>query len=264
MLSEKLNAKIIDELSATLMYITYYFQGEPYLNPSFLDMVAYASSKKIYTATSTNAHYLSSQNCIRTVQSGLKKLIISVDGVEQASYEKYRIGGQLSKVLEGTKELVKTKRTMNSNYPKIIWQFIVFEHNEQEVSQIQALGKKIGVDEIQIKTAQIYDFEERSVQIPSNPKWSRYEEQQGQYVIKNKLLNKCWRMWSGAVITWDGDVVPCCFDKDAKHKMGNVLELTFGQIWNDERYQNFRYKLFQGRKEIDICQNCTEGTKVWA
>lgn len=187
-----------------------------------------------------------------------------MDGVEQASYEKYRIGGQLHKVLEGTKELVKTKRELKSSSPKIIWQFIVFAHNEHEVSQIEALGKEIGVDEVQIKTAQIYDFEERSVEIPNNPKWSRYQEKQGKYIIKNKLLNKCWRMWSGAVITWDGDVVPCCFDKDAKHKMGNVLEKPFEQIWNDERYQNFRQKLFQGRKQIDICQNCTEGTKVWA
>ena len=41
------------------------------------------------------------------------------------------------------------------------------------------------------------------------------------YVLKHKLSNHCWRMWSGAVIN---GVVPCCFDKDASHQMGNLLE----------------------------------------
>src|SRR5918993_1323645 len=64
----------IDQLSKDLMYLVFYFQGEPYLNPSFLEMVRYASSKKIYTATSTNAHYLNDKNAKRTVESGLDRL----------------------------------------------------------------------------------------------------------------------------------------------------------------------------------------------
>jgi MoaA/NifB/PqqE/SkfB family radical SAM enzyme len=51
MLEPDLNKKIIDELSEKLTYITYYFQGEPYLNKDFTDMVAYASKHNIYTAT---------------------------------------------------------------------------------------------------------------------------------------------------------------------------------------------------------------------
>src|ERR1700745_1706069 len=55
MLEENLFKKTIDELSSHLIYLTFYFQGEPYLNPKFLDMASYAAKKKIYTATSTNA-----------------------------------------------------------------------------------------------------------------------------------------------------------------------------------------------------------------
>src|SRR6059058_5966452 len=58
MLKSSFFKQTIDELSKELLYLVFYFQGEPYLNPEFLDMVQYASSKKIYTATSTNAHYL--------------------------------------------------------------------------------------------------------------------------------------------------------------------------------------------------------------
>src|SRR6201985_735593 len=71
MLQDDLFKKTIDELHKTLWYLVFYFQGEPYLNPSFLELVKYASSKKIYTATSTNAHYLTEENARKTVESGL-------------------------------------------------------------------------------------------------------------------------------------------------------------------------------------------------
>ena len=103
MLSKELFEKTIEELKGTLMYLTFYFQGEPYLHPDFLGMVQFAQKRKIYTATSTNAHYLSPDMAEKTVRSGLDKLIISIDGTTQETYEQYRVGGQLKKVLEGTK-----------------------------------------------------------------------------------------------------------------------------------------------------------------
>ena len=66
------------------------------------------------------------------------------------------------------------------------------------------------------------------------------------------------------MITWDGQVVPCCFDKDAQHAMGSVAEQSFAQVWQSEAYQNFRAAVLRSRSEIEMCQNCSEGVKVWA
>src|SRR5580765_5714461 len=71
MLEKDFFRETIDQLHKELIYLVFYFQGEPYLNPDFLDMVKYASSKEIYTATSTNAHYLNDDNAKRTIESGL-------------------------------------------------------------------------------------------------------------------------------------------------------------------------------------------------
>ena len=54
--------KTIDELYKDLIYLIFYFQGEPYINPNFLDMVSYANKKGIYTITSTNGHFLNDAN----------------------------------------------------------------------------------------------------------------------------------------------------------------------------------------------------------
>ena len=115
--------QMIDQLAPELLYLTFYFQGEPYLNPDFLDMVQYATSKNIYTATSTNAHYLNDENARRTVESGLDRLIISLDGTTQEVYSQYRIGGNLEKVLMGAANIVKWKKKLKSKTPMFFFSF---------------------------------------------------------------------------------------------------------------------------------------------
>jgi radical SAM protein with 4Fe4S-binding SPASM domain len=142
---------------------------------------------------------------------------------------------------------------------------VVFKPNEHQVNAVKQLGKEIGVDEVKIKTAQIYDFENGHNLIPEQDEYSRYRKNEaGAYVIKNKLLNQCWRMWQGCVLTWDGQVVPCCFDKDAKYKLGDLKRQKFSEVWFSPEYNHFRTSILKGRSQTDICNNCTEGTKVWA
>jgi radical SAM protein with 4Fe4S-binding SPASM domain len=257
--------KTIDEVYQQLIYLTFYFQGEPYLNPNFLDMVKYASDKKIYTSTSTNAHYLNKEQAKKTVESKLDRLIISIDGTTQEAYEQYRIGGTLQKVIEGTKNIIEAKKELKSNLPHIVFQFLVVKPNEHQLEDVKKLAHNLGVDEVVFKTAQVYDFENGNPLIPDNIKYSRYKKNSdGTYSIKNKLLNQCWRMWSSCVVTWDGVVVPCCFDKDAKHQLGDLKKESFKELWKLDKYQNFRQSILKSRQEIDICKNCSEGTKVWA
>lgn len=265
MLKKELYESIIDQLEPSLSYLIFYFQGEPYLHPALLDMVTYASSKKIYTATSTNAHYLNDEAAKKTVESGLDRLIISIDGTTQETYQSYRIGGKLDKVIEGTKNIVKWKKQLRSATPHIIFQFLVVGPNEHQIQDVKKLAAELGVDEVKLKTAQIYDFENGSDLIPQNQKYSRYQKlDNGTYAIKNGLADHCWKMWHSCVITWDGKVVPCCFDKDAHYVLGDLTKDSFKEIWEGKAYNEFRQSLFHSRSQIEMCRNCTEGSKVFA
>ena len=264
MLTKELFENIVGQLHKELWYLTLYFQGEPYLNPNFFAFVTEAHKRRIYTSTSTNAHYLSSENARKTVESGLDRLIISIDGTTQEVYEGYRIGGKLEKVLEGTKQLVEWKRKLNSRTPHLIFQFLVVEPNRHQIGDAVKLAKDLGVDEIRFKSAQVYEYENGNPLIPADGNYSRYKKNSdGTYSLKNKLLNHCWKMWHSCVITWDGSVVPCCFDKDATHKLGSLQSQPFNQIWQSPEYNIFRASLLSSRKEIDICKNCSEGGAVW-
>jgi radical SAM protein with 4Fe4S-binding SPASM domain len=257
--------RMIDELAPDLLYLTFYFQGEPYLNPGFLDMVKYATTKKIYTATSTNAHYLNDENARRTVESGLDRLIISLDGTTQEVYSQYRIGGDLEKVLAGAANIVRWKKKLNSKTPYVFFQFLVVRPNEHQLRDAKELARRTGVNGIRYKTAQIYDYAADPNQlIPRLSNLTRYRKKtDGLYEPKNKMQNHCWRLWHSPVITWDGLVVPCCFDKDARHRMGDLKNKTLKEIWKQPEYLDFRRKILKGRAEIDICSNCSEGVKVW-
>ena len=265
MLQDDFFRQTIDQLSGELLYLIFYFQGEPYLNPSFLDMVTYASAKGIYTATSTNAHYLNDRNARRTVESGLDRLIISIDGTTQDVYEQYRVGGKLEKVIEGARNVVRWKKELKSKKPFVFFQFLVVRPNEHQLDDIRRLAQEIGVDEVRFKTAQVYDYRnDPNGLIPSGERYSRYrKDKNGEYVFKNSLENHCWRLWHATVITWDGLVVPCCFDKDAQHPLGDLKDKPFRAIWHDPKYVEFRRQVLISRKNIDICANCSEGTKVW-
>ena len=265
MMKKELFESVISQLAPSLSYLIFYFQGEPYLHPHLLDMIRLASQKKIYTATSTNAHYLTDEAAKETVKSGLDRLIISLDGTTQETYQSYRIGGKLDKVIEGAKNILHWKKELKSKAPHVIFQFLVVRHNEHQIEEIKKLADELGVDEVKLKTAQIYDFENGSDLIPINNKYSRYERNQnGKYSIKNGLLDECWKMWHSCVVTWDGKVVPCCFDKDAHFVLGDLNKNSFKEIWEGEKYNLFRKSLFSSRSEIEMCRNCTEGAKVFA
>lgn len=256
--------KSIDELHKHLIYLIFYFQGEPYINPNFLDMVKYAHDKGIYTITSTNGHFLNDVNAKKTIESGLDRMIISVDGTTQEVYENYRKKGKLEAVLQGARNVVKWKRELNSSTPHIIFQFLVVKPNEHQIDEVYRLAEEIGINEVKLKTAQVYEYEQGNDLIPTIEKYSRYKKNKdGTYSVKNKLLNHCWKLWHACVITWDGMVVPCCFDKDALHRLGDMKQQSFKEIWQGKPYRQFRSQILKGRDQIDICKNCTEGCDVW-
>lgn len=254
----------LQQVKRSTFYINYYFQGEPFLHPQFLELIREAKKHRIYTATSTNAHFIDAQKAEAIIASGLDRLIISIDGLTQETYSSYRVHGHLDKVIAAAKHLVAAKKKLNKPNPFLIFQFLVVKANEHEIDELHALAKEIGIDEIRFKTAQVYDYENGNPLIPDNERYSRYvKKSDGTYRVKYKGGNHCWRMWSSAVLTWDGKVVPCCFDKDAHHTLGTLENEPFRRIWNNDAYRKFRQQVLTNRNAIEICTNCTEGAEVW-
>jgi len=252
---------ILDQFRHTLLHLILYFQGEPFLDPGLFEKIRYARSRNIYVSTSTNGHFLDKKNIDGIFSSGLDRLIISLDGVTPESYEKYRRGGDFTRVVQGIRDLVKRRDAEGYGRPFIILQFLMFRHNLHEREKMKDLAKDLGVDRLEFKTAQFYDLSLNNPLIPEDPAFSRYRKEGERYVLKYELRNRCPRLWSTAVVTWDGRMVPCCFDKNAEYVMGDLTKTSAREIWSAAPYTRFRERILTRRREVEMCRNCTEGVR---
>ena len=247
--------KIMKELSPYLYNVNLYFQGEPMLHPLFFSFIA--NCLKTNSVVSTNGHYLSEENSDRIVRSGLSKLIISVDGVDQETYSVYRVNGNLNTVKEGLKNLKDAKERYKSSLKTEI-QFLVNRFNENQIPQIKELAKSVHAN-LSLKSMQITDKSDIGSWLPADSRFNRYEIKDGSYVLKSSMSDRCARLWFNPVITWDGKVLPCCFDKNAEYIMGDINQDSFREIWDGPKYRVFRKSILTGRHTVEICRNCTSG-----
>ena len=252
--------RIIDLMADDIFFLLIYHQGEPYINKNFFKFIEMAKTKNIYVTTSTNGHFFNRDNIEKTLDSGLDSMIVSVDGSTQQIYEKYRIGGRLNRVIEGTRELINLRNLRKQRAPNIALQFLVMKQNEHDIPQIKKLASQLQVDRLLIKNIEVRSTEEAKQWLPQKNKFRRYHFDGQQLVVKNVNNRNCSRPWLSTLINWDGLVVPCCFDKNGDHPLGNIHDVeNMTEIWQGNRYNSFRQKLIRNRVEIDICRNCNQG-----
>jgi radical SAM protein with 4Fe4S-binding SPASM domain len=247
--------KIVTELEPYILGMSLYFQGEPMLHPQFFSFLK--RSVNINTTVATNGHFLSAENAEKLVTSGLKKLVVSLDGMDQANYSAYRVNGELDVVIEGIRNVSKARKKHSSS-PELIIQFIVNRQNEHQIPEARNFANKMSAS-LKLKSMQIINGETFEKWLPVRQKYRRYEFKEGRYAIRSRLPDRCARLWFNPVITWDGKVLPCCFDKNADHVMGDMNEASFREIWNGPKYRIFRKSILSGRNLTDICRNCTSG-----
>ena len=250
--------KIMDEIGTTLLDAIFYFQGEPLLNKNFTNYISYAKQYNIYTITSTNAQLIDKNIAKEIVKSGLDRIIISIDGITQEIYEKYRKGGLLSKTIESIKFLKEAKEELKSKTPCIEAQFIVFKFNQHQINEFKKLAPEWGADKISIKSAQIHSPNENFEIIPTIGKYSRYHTINNEWKIKKDFSKACFRAWYGMIVSSDENILPCCFDKQEKYIYGNIKEDKVENIWKNKKANNFRNILLNKRESINICRNCNE------
>jgi radical SAM protein with 4Fe4S-binding SPASM domain len=257
---------IIDEGKGNVKNITLWNYGEPFLNNDIINMIKYATSTGMHVITSTNGGFFKSKEfCLEIVKSGLQNLIICLDGANQETISRYRIGAKFNEIENGYKLLLEAKKFLVSKTPIIELQFILMKHNEGQRNDMKLLAKELGVDIYTEKTVGI-DYNDPEFQnmakelLPNDFSLSRYcLKEDGTFALKGNIPNHCFTVYEQSVINSDGDVVPCCYDLYSEYVMGNVLKESLKTIWKNDKYQSFRNQIEKDRKSIPMCNICSEG-----
>jgi len=253
-----LAAKLASDFSGSALSTWLYWQGEPMMHPHFFDIVSLF--RGMNPVISTNGHFLDSDNCYRLATSGLKRIIISYDGVTPEIYTIYRRGGDHAEVKHGIVRLAETFKQYSSP-PAMELQFLVGRHNGHEVSEAARFARSVNA-RFSVKSMQVLASERVENWIPVTSNRARYTIQAGRVIGVKAPERGCLRMWTTSVVTVDGDVVPCCYDKNAAHVMGNIKDQTFSDIWQSDIYRSFRIQVLSRRSSIDICRDCPQGTRL--
>jgi MoaA/NifB/PqqE/SkfB family radical SAM enzyme len=250
--------KILDKLGPYLFHVDFCNWGEPLLNKELAKMISYAKRFNISTKVDTNLNVdLTDDEAKAIVNSGLDRLTVSIDGATHEVYEKYRRGGNLSKVLGNMRLLADKKIELGLQTPHIHWQFLVFKHNEHEIEEARRVYSKYGADSIGF-TAPF-----------CSPEWTSTIKEYNMYNTEDKNISfkksddVCEWPWDGITINSDASVSPCCSVEESKYDFDNFLSKAFWRIWNGREYRTAR-KFIKDRVVPANGNRCTICTHIGA
>lgn len=255
--------RLTDEIQGRDTMVTLWNYGEPFLHPQIFELIRYAADRKVRVVSSTNGYAFNSKASAEALaRSGLCSLIISIDGATDRTNSLYRKGIDLERLLSGVKyfqEIVQHQAD-RSEAPALVFQMVVFRHNEDEVDQVRALASSHGAA-FELKTANLgmvpgVDFEQY---LPTKDEYQRYEWSESllRWQLIGELRNSCSFVETSLVVNWDGSVTPCCFDYLSEYVIGNLVHQSICQVWKGKPLQQLRELIQQERAQIPMCASCS-------
>ncbi len=248
---------IIDKIAFHTNILMFYFMGEPFLNKDAYRMIRYAKNKGIpFITTCTNGDFVKPEEL---VNSGIDEISFQIGGMTQETHNTYRVGSRLDRVLENLKETVRLRNQMRSAM-SILCGFILMRHNEHEIEEFKSAMTQIGVDEAVVVDPCVRTIEQAKEMLPTDEKHWYYDPVAlGKGELKPRVIpqDECPWIYYSMTVQVNGDVVPCCRDVNGENVMGNLYVQSLEDIWNEERFINFRSKLLKKQSEIGICRLCS-------
>ena len=231
--------------------------GEMFLNPELRDIIKYAHKKKInlQADNGVNLNTVRKEILECLVKYKFKLIRVSIDGASDETYRIYRIGGDFNQVIKNIKIINQFKKKYNSEFPVLIWQFVIFGHNEHEIAKAKEMAHSL---DMHFMTKLNWDLLYSPVRnkdlvrkITGFASWMEHDEK-----TDGLYIDACTQFWTGPQINWDGKLLGCCVNHWGD--FGNVFESGLKNCMKSEKYI-YAKKMLLGKEELreDIpCRHC--------
>jgi radical SAM protein with 4Fe4S-binding SPASM domain len=222
--------KIAKQVKPYIKHTYLHLWGEPTLHPDLPEMI---DTMTEFSTVDLATHGMFVDDALALAIAKCDTISVSIDGIGQEVYEKYRVRGNYEQAMDGLKRLARLAPG------RVNWTFILFSHNEHQIEEAKAIAKDLNVN-LGFKPPYLIDPVKQKEMLPKNEAHRRYHVQgDGSLLLKSNPLS-CKEFWETVYVLPNGDVVTCCYDYAAMMVMGNMNEKPMLEIWNDEPYQKAR------------------------
>ena len=267
--------------------------GEPLLNKALPQMISYLKRYRgSHVLFNSNATLLRSDWQRSLIEAQLDELRVSLDAATPQTYRKIRGAPVFTKIIENLQGMVTTKAALGSTLPKLSLWCTGMKENIAELPDLVRLAARLGISEVYLQRLVFYD-EGRTIGLAREDQ-SLYglSEQYAEDIIAEceRLSQKlgvrleasgatnprtsltmdqtdsapwraCQRPWTVTYVTVNGNILPCCIAPFATSDyqsiiLGNLFARPFDEIWNGDRYQEFRSGLQSLHAPSDACAKC--------
>jgi hypothetical protein len=236
--------KLLDKItSETSQYDTLTFpgMGEPLLDPTIEDKVAYARNKKFKILILTNGSLLSINKFNNLEALGVESIRVSIYGNDPVTYAKVhglKNGKVFEKIRSNLTQIAKIKKKT-----KLLLTFNVVNGLNED-----CLSSWIGYWKDKADLLEVWR--------PHNWVNGRSYRQ-----IQNERLKTCGRPWNTPLqIQVDGTVNMCCFDFNGELTLGDLKKQSLKEVFSSPLYKKIirHHKTGDFKNSHLICEMCDQ------
>jgi radical SAM protein with 4Fe4S-binding SPASM domain len=187
------------------------------------------------------------------LRSPLDSMIIAIDGATKDVYENVRKSERFTfeEVQANAEEFLSLRRALGRNKPHVTLSIIVMEETAADLERFVAFWRDHGADEVVCKPFANWGGQYSDV-------FNDLAVAPTRSMLASPRIHPCKHLWTSLVVTWDGRVVPCCYDYDTKQVLGDLKTQTFAEIWNGPAYVELRRAELEQRNNSELCANCSQ------
>ncbi|HIE27250.1 TPA: tungsten cofactor oxidoreductase radical SAM maturase [Candidatus Poribacteria bacterium] len=243
--------------------------GEPLYHPNILIMARHIKDLGVELSISTNGVLLA-PIAEDLVESGVDKIIVSIDSVNSLDFASIRNGASLNGVLDNIRFLNKVKRRKGSMKPVVGIEFVAMRRNIEEITELPKLASSLGAAFVLITNLLPHSEDmckeilyDGTTELSSGASWPVAHRTWLQWATLHRpkmywgASRRCRFVEEKAfVIGWDGKVSPCyalmhsypyyIFNRRkqvTRYVLGDVHQENLMSIWMSREYVRFRDKV---------------------
>ncbi|GEM_PF-533947 len=270
---------ILDQANLTWVHTT--GEGSSFLNPDFYRILAENRKRNIPHYFVDHFDDVTEQDMDRILSCDVSGIYISIDGASAETYNPVRIGCDFDRVVGNVRKFIDMKMNRRLHLPELNFRMVVTNENVHEMPDFVELVKSFGGKRelgggARLDFVGVLNFDENEQKFADTIPYAIYREtiEKARACEFNVLLShiepsqnppssQCI-CWLEPYVLMGGDLIPCCTvlmsnNREYLHScaFGNLFNQSLDEVWNSERYREFRRIITDDSKPVPgFCVNC--------